>query len=388
MHWTDIINQRKVIDLLQRALESGRVAHAYLFHGPDGVGKRAVALALARAMQCEGCSETLPCAACLKVMRFEHPDVDYYMPQPTDAAVEAVAERIQLLARNNYAFVDFVRSPVIEGLTPTASNKQALYTIDRINSSIRRVMVRRPREGHCRMAIITDADALQTQAANAFLKLLEEPGPQTCFVLTTSRPDVLLPTILSRCQKIMFAPLSQDTIRDALIRQLSLAESEAQTAAILADGSYSRALELARNSELQVDRENVLLLFRLAWTGRIRDQAALVEDLSGASREHLKNQFSLMLSWVRDAVLFREIQEDAPVLNRDQLPQLKRFCMNLPNADLEAMARLIQRARDLVEFRVQPRLIIIALIQSLGQAMRGPLPDTLAEPLTQVLPAR
>ena len=388
MHWADVISQLNVVELLRRAVDSGRVAHAYLFHGPDGVGKRAVALALARALQCEGCSENQPCPACLRVMRFEHPDVDYYMPQPTDAAVEAVAERLQLLAKNNYAFVDFVRSPVIEGTTPTASSKLALYTIDRINSTIRKVMVRRPREGRYRMAIITDADALQTQAANAFLKLLEEPGPRTVFVLTTSRPDVLLPTILSRCQKILFAPLSQDTIRDALIRRMALEESEAQTAAILADGSYSRALELARNSELQGDRKNVLLLFRWAWTGNIRDQAALVEELSSASREHLKNQLSLMLSWIRDAVLFREIQEDAPVLNRDQLPQLKRFCTNLPNADLEAMARLVQRARDLVEFRVQPRLIIIALIQNLGQAMRGPFPDTLAEPLTKVPAAR
>lgn len=388
MHWERVINQANVVGLLQRAVESGRVAHAYLFHGPDGVGKRAVALALARALQCEGCSEETMCQACSRVTRFEHPDVDYYMPQPADTAIEAVAERNQLLAKNNYTFVDFVRSPAIEGTTPTASNKLALYNIDRINAKLRQTMVRRPREGRCRMAIITDAEALQTQAANAFLKLLEEPGPRTVFVLTTSRPDALLPTILSRCQKILFPPLSEDTICDALVQRLFLEESEARTVAILANGSFSRAIELAGNSELQNDRTRALLVFRWAWTGNIRDQADLVDELAATSREHLKNYFSLMLSWIRDAVLFREIQEAAPILNQDQLPQLRRFCKNLPNADLEAMARLIQRARDLVEFKVQPRLVIIALIQSLGRAMRGHCPDSLAEPLTKISPAR
>lgn len=383
MHWAHVIDQNTVVGLLKRAVASGRVAHAYLFHGPDGVGKRAVATGLSRALQCEGCGDPTMCRACAKVKNLEHPDVEFYMPHPTGTPPEAVGERLRLLAKDNYAVVDFVRAPVMEGSKSSASNKLALYTIDRINATLRQTMVRRPVEGRYRVAIITDADALQMQAANAFLKLLEEPGPQTLFVLTTNRPDALLPTILSRCQKIAFPALPQEVIRKALIERLSLEESEAQTVAILANGSYSRALELARNSELQNDRSIILTLFRCAWTGNIEQQAELVEALTNSSREQLKNQLSLILGWIRDAMLYRETNVSATILNQDQLPELQRFCQNLPEADLEAMARLVQKARMLVEFQVQPRLILIALIQNLGRALRGPFTSTLAEPLTK-----
>ena len=382
MYWDQVIGQAKVIDLLQRAVTSQRVAHAYLFHGPDGVGKRAAALALARALQCDGCRPDSRCDACARVMRIEHPDVDLYMPQPSGVSHEAVAERIGLLAENPYAAVDFVRAPEIEGSKTKASRKLALYNIDRINSTLRQTMIRRPRQGHCRMAIITDADALQLAAANAFLKLLEEPGPQTLFVLTTSRPDLLLPTILSRCQRIAFPALSSDDICKALVDRQRLDAGKARTVAIMADGSYSRALELAGKTELHNDRARILDLLRCAYTGNIPEQSKLVDELSTASREHLRNQLTLMLGWIRDLVLYREIQEDAPVLNQDQLPQLRRFCANLPDADLESMERLVQRARMLIEFKMQPRLVLTTLIQALGKAMRGSYPHTLGEPLT------
>ena len=382
MYWKQVIEQDKVIELLQRAFESDRVAHAYLFHGPDGVGKRAIALALACALQSEGRSDEYARQICAKIMHFQHPDVVYCMPQPTDSTEAAIEERLTLLADNNYAYVDFARAPNLEGAAASASNKLALYNIERINGTLRRTMVRRPSEGRYRMAIVTDADALQTQAANAFLKLLEEPGPETIFILTTSRVDALLPTIISRCQRIFFPPLSQNAICNALIDRLALDAHEARTLAVLADGSYGRALELVRNSELQKDRAKALQLFRLAWTGNIKQQAEFVNEIAAKSREHLKKQLSLMLGWIRDAVVLRAMEDDGLILNQDQSPELRRFCENLPDADLDAMVRLLQRARELVEFQVQPGLILIALLDGLGKAMRGQCPDELAESLT------
>ena len=383
MHWDQVIGQSEVVDLLRRAVKSNRVGHAYLFHGPDGVGKRAVALALARALQCEKCTDTDICSPCEKITRLQHPDVDVYMPQPTGTPPEAVAERLQLLAENVYAPVDFVRAPVIKGSKSTKTpQKLAIYSIDRINSALRFTMNRRPREGRYRIAIITDAEALEDQAANTFLKLLEEPGPQTVFILTTNRLDVLLPTIVSRCQKIVFPALSHQTIHDALIDQHDLNDATARTVAIIADGSYSRALALAQNAGLHQDRARVLTILRSAYSGNVKKQMELVEELSTASREQLKSQLSLMLGWIRDIVLYRELQEEALVLNHDQIKNIRRFCHNLPNADLDALPHLVNSAYTLVESNINTRLLLITLIQALGRAMRGSHHGKLFTPLT------
>src|SRR5690554_3711142 len=100
MGWNRVIDQERAVETLRRALASGRVAHAYLFHGPDGVGKRAAALAFAQALECQRrpAGEADPCGACpacQKVAKMLHPDVLLYFPQPNDADAEDVAARLQ-----------------------------------------------------------------------------------------------------------------------------------------------------------------------------------------------------------------------------------------------------------------------------------------------------
>ena len=197
MSWRNLIEQPRVVETLQRAVASRRVAHAYLFYGPDGVGKRAAALAFAQTLQCEqgGDDACGACRACDKVSRLIHPDVHVLLPHPSDADPADIAERLRRLAEHPYAAVDFVRRPSLKDAT-AASNKQAFYAVGRINAELRQSMSFRPMEGRYKVVIMTDADLMRIEAANAFLKLLEEPGPQTVFILTTSRPDRLLPTIL------------------------------------------------------------------------------------------------------------------------------------------------------------------------------------------------
>ena len=134
------------------------------------------------------------CLACTKVGRLLHPDVHVLLPAPKDADTDDLRARLETLAKNPYATVDFVRRPSLDDPAKT-SNKQAFYPVARINDELRRAMSYRPVEGRYKVAIMTDADLLRTEAANAFLKLLEEPAPQTVFILITSRPDRLLPTI-------------------------------------------------------------------------------------------------------------------------------------------------------------------------------------------------
>ncbi|MEX0746466.1 MAG: DNA polymerase III subunit delta' [Rhodothermales bacterium] len=384
MSWTSIIDQHRTVDALRSTISSERIGHAYLFHGPDGVGKRAVALEFAKTLLCEreGDEACDKCLTCTKVGRMVHPDLHILFAYPTDTEPEDVAERIQLLGKNPYAAVDFVRRPSL-GDTTKSSNKQALYTVGRMHDEVRRTMNFKPVEGRYKIVILTDADLLRTEAANAFLKLLEEPPPRSVFVLITSRPERLLPTIVSRCQRFRFDPLPPEAIERALMEKESMEPAPAKMLARMANGSYTEALEFKDNEELMGLRALVLDFLRFSYGRSIDRLADLIEKISRLGRDQIKGLLDLMLRWIRDLTLYRTLGDEASIINVDQRDAIAKFSANLPNADLEAMAKLVEGAIDLIERNVQINLTLIVFAQSLGHAMRGPHDGMLYVPLTE-----
>jgi DNA polymerase-3 subunit delta' len=385
--WQQVIGQVRVVEALRRAIQSGRVAHAYLFHGPDGVGKRAVALAFAQALQCQQSDGTQAdpcgqCNACHKVRHLLHPDVQVLFPYPNDAEPTDVAERLQRLAVNAYATVDFVRQPVL-GETTKAVNKQASYKVEHINGELRRMMSFKPVEGRYKVVVLTDVELMRVEAANTFLKLLEEPNPQTLFLLTTSRPDLVLPTVLSRCQQVRFDRLPVEVLEQALVQGGHAQPSEAGPLARMADGSFSRACDLAENADLRVHRQQMVDFFRNAYTGHVEKLADQIEAFGQQGREAVKSTLGLMLGWVRDLMLYRALGEAAPLVNVDQHASVVRFCARLPDADLDAMVMLVEEAIELIERNVHTALVLTVLAHQLGKAMRQGGEDRLYVPLVE-----
>lgn len=370
--WTEIIDQRRAIQSLRSNIASDRIAHAYLFHGPDGIGKRATAIEFAKALLCErGRDEACDkCLACTKVNRMVHPDLHVLFPQPSDATHDDVAARLQLLAKNAYAAVDFVRRPALDDPTKS-SNKQAIYPVDRIREEIRHSMSFKPVEGKYKITVMTDADHLNTAASNAFLKVLEEPTPRSVFILTTSRPERLLPTILSRTQRMRFDPLAPEAIEAALIEREDLEPKFAAALARMADGSYTGALDLKDNEDLMGLRRLVLDFLRLSYANHIDKLADQIEQMSRLGRDQVKGLLDLMLRWVRDLILYGTLGDDAHLVNVDQAKAIADFSNNLPNADLEAMANLIEEAMELIERNVHVSLTLTVLSQALRRAMHG-----------------
>ncbi len=385
MSWDGIIDQDRVVQALRRALDQDRVAHAYLFHGPDGVGKKAVALEMARALQCPNATSAPceDCRVCRKTRRMVHPDVHVLFPYPKGTDEQDVAERIERLGQDPYAAVDFVRRPSLSDPSET-SNKQVMYHIDRVHDDLLRPMSFRPVEGQYKVAVITDVEHMNESAANAFLKQLEEPPPQTIFLLTTSRPEQLLPTIVSRCQRLRFDPLLPEAIEEALVDREGMEERKAAMLARMADGSYSRALELAVNDDLMTSRQLVIDYFRAAFTQKVEPLDKHIQEISSQGRERVKSVLRLMLRWIRDLILYREMGDDAPLVNVDQEEAVARFCANLPDADLEAMVGLVEEAIELTERNVRQSLVLTALAQTLGLAMHGRDPGSLYVPLPEM----
>lgn len=384
MSWNSIIDQRRVIESLRSNVAGGRVAHAYLFHGPDGVGKRAVAVEFAKTLLCErgGDEACDKCLACTKVNRMIHPDLHLLFAQPRDADHEDIAARIQLLVKNPYATVDFIRRPSLDDPTKS-SNKQAIYPVDRIREEIRRSMSFKPVEGRYKITVMTDADRLNTEASNAFLKVLEEPTPRSVFILTTRRTERLLPTILSRTQRIRFNPLAPEAIEKALNEREEIEPKFAAALSRMADGSYTDALALKDNEDLMGFRLLVLDFFRLSYANEIDKLADQIEHINRLGRDQVKGLLDLMLRWVRDLILYGTLGDEAHLVNVDQSEAIAKFSNNLPDADLEAMASVVEEAMMLIERNVQVNLTLTVLSQALGQAMRGGHHGRLYVPLAE-----
>jgi len=206
-----ILGQERAVDLLRRSLAAGRLAHAYVFTGPPGVGKRATALALAAACLCtarpgEGCGA---CPECRLVEALSHPDLFL------EDLERAQAERA------------------------TASQ----VSIEQVRR-VRGHLALRPVRGPRKIAVVDDAERMTADAQNALLKTLEEPPGRTTLVLVATNAAVLLPTIRSRCQQVRFAPL-EDAVIERLLVAGGAEPADAATAAPLAEGSLVRGRELA-----------------------------------------------------------------------------------------------------------------------------------------------
>lgn len=367
-----IIGQERVCTSLQRTLASGRIAHAYLFHGPEGSGKAAAALAFARILQCEqpidgdACGN---CGSCQKAARGVHPDIHVLMPVTKDTDDEERGRRIQLLYEDPYQPADMQSLPSLDG-KGSASNKQIIYSRDNVLEWLQRPMSYHRVEGRYRVAILLAADKMREEGANAFLKLLEEPGERTVFLMITDRIDHLLPTILSRCQQIRFDPLSRGAIEHAM-KQRGVDPSLAAMLSRMSGGSLRRAIALAGDEDMMAVRDDVMHFLRMSFLGKGDTVVGLVDQMARSGREAVKFQLDLLLGILRDLMLMQQSGDADLVVNIDQIEALKKFAANLPNARLDMMIRSVEQTMGLVERNVHVRLALITLSRSLGAGMHG-----------------
>ena len=389
-----VIGQDRALDVLRHALASGRVAGTYLFHGPRGSGPRAAALAFAQALLCErrgrpggpvddACGS---CLACTKAARLIHPDLHVYLPFPKvskgadkDDRPKDYAERLARLAEDPYGPVDYRERAALDDEGP--SNKQVEHRRRPMNELLRHEMTFVPVEGRHVVGVLTDADHIRTEAANSLLKLLEEPGPDVVLILTAERVENVLPTILSRCQRVRFDPLPPEAIEQALLARTSAPPDEAGVFARMADGSYTRALEVWGSETVQQHRTLALDFVRQAYVGDPLKLAPVVETAAKLGRESLKAWLDLVALWVRDLVLVRAAGEDAPLVNVDQAGAVRRFVAALPHADLGAMADVVAEAADAVEANASANLVLLSLAFALREAMYGRSSGRLVTPL-------
>lgn len=236
-----LVGQEKARNYIKRILNSGRLGHAYLFSGPAGSGKTALALSFAEVINgIDNLTDLGSQAFSKKSSWLNHPDIHIFLPVPTSFNVDNLRERLTLLDKNPYEVVDFSHRPSLTNDDST-SNKQAFYPIEFFHEEVRPKAFLKPNEGQKTVIILTNIETMRKEAANAFLKLLEEPSEDLVFLLTTNSTDALLPTIISRCQHIQLSSLSTNEIENALVKYDDIPQQEAEYLARISGGNYSMA---------------------------------------------------------------------------------------------------------------------------------------------------
>jgi len=323
---SSIVGHQYLVHLLGAAVASESVPQSLLFAGPEGVGKRATAIALAQAVNCpvaRRAGDTVDacgtCPTCTRIARGQHSDV-VVLDKGGEASIKIRALRERVLEAVGY----------------------------------------RPFEARRRVFIIDPADELTLEAQDALLKTLEEPPPSAIFILVTAFADTLLPTVQSRCRRLRFAPLSEADVARVLEQQCSIEARKARLMASGAGGSVARALA-GEAGDLADDRDAALTLLQAAKTAgampRLKAAAALAQHRSKRrDREALSARLGLLSSLCRDLAALRAGARDA-LANPDLAEPLAAIESSFDIGRLSRAFSAIEDAQRALERNASPKLV-------------------------------
>ena len=361
---------------MQRALAATSPPHAWLFTGPEGVGKATLARWLAQALNClanvnaEGgvgarLREDVPTSGDVPETNHALGSTNVPGASPlqagvdTRSAVEPCGECRQCdrIARGIHADVS-----TITILPPEDGTQHKDISVDQIRE-VEQAVSLSPFEGRTRVVIIDPADDMSIGAQNAFLKTLEEPPPHTAFVMIATQEDALLPTVRSRCRLMEFTLVPVAEIENALLEQ-GLDAERARLLARLAGGRPGRALLLAQEPARIEKRQEMLQQARSLGSLPMADLMDLSERLAARFREDrgaVLYRLAEWLGWWRDIMLVQSGAEEG-VANVDLLGELREDASDYSPADAVTLVQALRECRRRLEGNVQARIALDAML--------------------------
>jgi DNA polymerase-3 subunit delta' len=321
MSFADIRDNEKVKEVLGLALRRGRLPNSMLFTGPGGVGKRKAALTVAKALNClnrrdDSCDS---CAACQAI------DADYGLKAAGVGRQAGKAAKAHAAGSNRAgtSAVGRGRFPDVMLVEPENNNIRV-----ELVREVRKLAYLKPMSGRKRVFIFDGAECLNADSQNTLLKVLEEPPADSCFILLTSEPSLILPTIVSRCRVFAFSPFARDDI-EAALSDAGLSEEQA--------GQLAPFVEVGADRERRLDPGGFTLLRREAW--RVfeamlagRGASLFLERFSGLSRDEaveLRSLVEMFCCFCRDLLVLMLGGDRRFLLNHDLGAELERAAGNL-----------------------------------------------------------
>ncbi len=328
IRFSDILGQDKAKKILIRSIQHQRVSHAYLFTGIPGIGKTSTAKALAVMLNCKDRQDGEPCGRCVSCRQMRNGNFPDFIQVQPDGNVIKIDQIRELQKSLRFA-------PVSNGY---------------------------------RVCAIDQAEAMTEEASNAFLKSLEEPPPDNVFILNAIEPMDLLPTIVSRCQRISFSPLGFEEIKAELLKRLDVDEKTATVLSRISEGSLGKALAMAQTDYLE-KRESWLLrllgLRKLSSAEALELGNQLAADMKKQALGNGKYEIGGLMdmlatwsSWYRDLLLIREGAGDHLLINYNFSRQLQKEAVDYRIEQLSESLFLIDRAQRDLRLRRNPSLVL------------------------------
>lgn len=360
MFFRDVIGQETTKTRLIQEVREGRIPHAQLICGPEGIGKLPVAIAYARYINCHNPGETDACGKCPSCVKFDkqvHPDVHYVFPIIKNAkgkkevCDDYIAEWRAFIINNPYFNLGHWLNEI------DAENSQAIIYAKESDEIIRKLNLKSS-EGGYKFVIVWLAEKMHQVCANKLLKLLEEPPAKTIFLLIAEAPDIILSTILSRTQRLNMKKIDDEGIAQIMQSKYGIDKQESYSIAHLANGNFIKAMETIHlNEEKKLFFDLFVNLMRLSYQRKIKEMKLWSEQVSTMGRERQKNFLDYCQRMVRENFIFNLHKPELVYMTTDEMNFASRFSPFINERNVMKMMEELSEAERHVQQNVNAKMV-------------------------------
>lgn len=327
MNFDQIVGHEKIINNFKNAIINRQIAHSYIFEGPKSIGKRLTAIALSKTLLCEK-NLTQACGICASCIQFENEN------QP-----------------------DFKIVDNLEG-TIKKSDIQELQKDIKI----------KPFKGNRKVYIICQADNITPEAQNSFLKTLEEPPDFATIILTTVNKEKLLPTIVSRCQLVVFNYVQISKVEDMLVNKFNNTNEQASFISNFSNGIVGRAILLSESEEFEELREQTLKAIDTTIT-QSKEKIFTTSEFFEKNKDNIDEILNIMLFYFRDLIIYTETSSDKYIINKDKIELIKTHYNHIEKNALHDIIDIVISTKENIDLKVSFSLNIELMLLEIQEGI-------------------
>ena len=359
MYFRDVIGQEEAKQRLIQEAREGRIPHARLFCGPEGIGKLPLAIAYARYLSCSNPGESDACGICpncVKYNKLAHPDLHFVFPvikkkNKDTVSDDYIAEWREFISSTPYFNLNMWLKEM------GAENQQALIYVKESDEIYRKLNLKSSQGGY-KVMIIWLPEKMNIECSNKLLKLLEEPPSQTVFLLVSEEQDLLWTPIQSRTQRFNLYGIEDDEIAEKLIQQYGLSEKDATNIARLSGGNFLKALDTIHlNEENEWFFELFVSLMRLSYQRKIREMRQWSETLASIGRERQKQFLLYSQRMIRENFIYNFHDSSLNYLSEEEQKFSSRFAPFVNERNVMGIMDELSEAQRHIEQNVNAKMV-------------------------------
>ena len=325
--FADVLGHEQTIAHMKKAIELGKVSHAYIINGEKGSGKKLLAGIFAQTLQCQekGTEPCMHCQSCLQAQSMNQPDI--------------------------------IR---------VTHEKPNTISVEDIRGQLNGDIQIKPYSSPYKIYIVDEAEKLSPQAQNALLKTIEEPPAYAVILLLTANTGMLLPTILSRCVMLNMKPASDELVREFLMEHVQIPDYEADICVAFAQGNVGKAIQLASSDDFNEMKASALQLIKRLDDIDLYEMTAAVKQIADYKLE-INDYFDLMMIWYRDVLYFKATGDVNGLIFKDEVYDIKRQAEKSSYNGINSILEALRKAQIRLDANVNFDLVIELLLLTIKE---------------------